>query len=205
MGVHTDESSLTGPTSAGLNTIANGLEWEARDEVVCYLDEYPANVYPWLALERRGVKIVFLQPERTGEITPDLVERSLTKRTRLVALATANYCSGYQIDIDAIGGLCHEREVLFSVDGIQTLGAFGISLKQVDFLSAGAQKWMLGPSGAGFLFVGRANQESLWPAVIGGWNVQSPNFVAQRQIRFAAGGQRFEPGAYKAAAMLGMA
>jgi selenocysteine lyase/cysteine desulfurase len=201
-GASPEQVSLTGPTSSGLNIIANGIDWNAGDEVVCYLDEYPANVYPWLALERRGVKVVFLKPERVGEITPEIVERALTARTRLVALASANYCSGYRIDPDAIGSLCHERGALFCVDGIQTLGAFPVSLTHVDFLSAGAQKWLLGPSGAGILFV--KNGDLLWPNVIGGWNVRSPNFIAQTEIDFAAGGQRFEPGGYSYVTIAGL-
>jgi cysteine desulfurase/selenocysteine lyase len=202
IGASPEEVSLTGPTSSGLNIVANGINWKAGDEVVCYLDEYPANVYPWLALTRRGVKVVFLEPERLGEIAPEIVERALTPRTRLVALASANYCSGYRIDLDAIGSLCHERGVLFCVDGIQTLGAFSISLRHVDFLSAGAQKWLLGPSGAGILFV--KTGDLLWPNVIGGWNVRSPNFIAQPKIDFAAGGQKFEPGGYSYVAIAGM-
>ena len=71
LGATPAEISFTGPTSSGLGVIANGLEWRPDDEVVCYLEEYPANVYPWLALERRGVKIVLLDPARLGEITPE--------------------------------------------------------------------------------------------------------------------------------------
>jgi len=205
IGAQPDEVSLTGPTSSGLSAIANGLDWNAGDEVVCYLDEYPANVYPWLALQRRAVKIVFLEPACIGEITPEMVERALTKRTKLVALASANYCSGYRINIDAIGSLCHERGAFFSVDGIQTLGAFSIPLGHVDFLSAGAQKWMLGPSGAGILFVSNRVRDLLWPSVIGGWNVRAPNFIAQSEIEFAAGGQKFEPGGYNYVPLAGMA
>ena len=151
IGAQLDEISFTGPTSSGLNAIANGLDWTQGDEVICYLDDYPANVYPWLALERRGVKAVLLETARIGEITPEIVEQALTERTKLVALASANFCSGYRIDLEAIGALCAERGVLFSVDAIQTLGAFPIALDRIDFLSAGAQKWMLGPSGAGIL------------------------------------------------------
>jgi cysteine desulfurase/selenocysteine lyase len=204
MGAGVDEISFTGPTSSGLNAIANGLDWAEGDEVVCYLDDYPANVYPWLALERRGVKIVLLETPRIGEITPEIVERALTKRTKLVALASANFCSGYRIDLEAIGAHCAERGVLFSVDAIQTLGAFSIALERIDFLSAGAQKWMLGPSGAGILYVKKSRRDLLRPVTIGGWNVQSPNFIAQREIEYAEGGQKFEPGAYYHAAIAGL-
>ena len=204
IGAQLDEISFTGPTSSGLNAIANGLDWNNGDEVICYLDDYPANVYPWLALERHGVKPVLLETARIGEITPEIVEQALTKRTKLVALASANFCSGYRIDLEAIGALCAERGVLFSVDAIQTLGAFPIALDRIDFLSAGAQKWMLGPSGAGILYVKKSRRDLLRPATIGGWNVQSRNFIAQREIKYAPGGQKFEPGAYYHCAIAGL-
>jgi selenocysteine lyase/cysteine desulfurase len=204
LGCETEEISFTGPTASGLNTIANGLDWRAGDEVVCYLDDYPADVYPWLALERHGVKPVLLQTERLGEITPELVERALTKRTKLVALASANYISGYRIDLDAIGALCAERDILFSVDAIQTLGVFPVPVQHVDFASAGAQKWMLGPSGAGILFVKKSRRDLLRPTIIGGWNVVSPNFIAQPEVQFVSGGRKFEPGAYTHTVLAGL-
>jgi len=204
LGVEEEEIAFTGPTASGLNAVANGLDWKPGDEVVCCLDDYPANVYPWLALERQGVKPVLLETRRVGEITPEIVERALTKDTKLVALASANYCSGYRIDLDAIGALCAERGVLFSVDAIQTLGAFPLSLKNVDFLSAGAQKWMLGPSGAGILYVKKNRHELLRPPIIGGWNVVSPNFIAQREVKFETGGRKFEPGAYTHSVLAGL-
>jgi len=203
-GAHLDEISFTGPTSSGLNAIANGLDWARGDEVVCYLDDYPANVYPWLALERHGVRPVLLEAAHIGEITPEMVEQSLTKRTKLVALASANFCSGYRIDLEGIGALCAERNILFSVDAIQTLGAFPIALERIDFLSAGAQKWMLGPSGAGILYVKQSRRDLLRPTTIGGWNVQSRNFIAQREINYAPGGQKFEPGAYTHSVIAGL-
>ena len=204
LGAEEDEIAFTGPTASGLNTVANGLDWKPGDEVVCYLDDYPADVYPWLALEPQGVKPVLLEAARIGEITPEIVERALTKRTKLVALASANYCSGYRIDLDAIGALCGERGVLFSVDAIQTLGAFPVPLAHIDFLSAGAQKWMLGPSGAGILYVKKGRSDLLRPAILGGWNVVSPNFIAQREVKFETGGRKFEPGAYTHSVLAGL-
>src|SRR5436190_2542739 len=138
LGTETEEISLTGPTSSGLNAVANGLDWRAGDDVVCYLDDYPADVYPWLGLERHGVKPVLLQTDRIGEITSEIVDRALTKRTRLVALASANYTSGFRIDVEAIGALCAERGVLFSLDAIQAPAAFPSPAKHADSPSAAA-------------------------------------------------------------------
>src|SRR6266403_5015904 len=74
IGSSPDEIALIGPTSLGLSLFANGIEWRPGDEVICYLDDYPANVYPWLNLRSRGVTVRLLQPAETGELTPDLVE-----------------------------------------------------------------------------------------------------------------------------------
>src|SRR5215207_7891283 len=166
-----EEIALLGPTSLGLSLFANGLRWAAGDEVVCYADDYPANVYPWIELRRRGVVVRFLEPEQPGEITPELVRSSLTEKTRLVALATAHFFSGYRIDVDAIGRLLRERGVLFSLDAIQTLGAFPLSVEHVDFLSADAHKWMLGPVAAGIVYVKEEHFERCRPTLLGAWNV----------------------------------
>src|SRR5690606_19769102 len=81
IGAKASEIALLGPTSMGLSLVANGLPWKEGDELVCYQEDYPANVYPWMNLERQGVKIRFLKPERPGAITPELVEQALTEKT----------------------------------------------------------------------------------------------------------------------------
>lgn len=204
IGATSDEISLLGPTSLGLSLVANGIPWEQGDEVVCYLDDYPANVYPWLELRRRGVTVRFLQPAQPGEITPDLVERSLTPKTRLVALASCHFLTGYRIDVDAIGRLLRARGVLFCLDAIQTLGAFETRVDHVDFLSADSHKWMLGPMAAGIVYVKAEHQELVRPTLLGAWNVKSPNFVAQDEIAFERGGRRYEPGVLNMVGTLGM-
>src|SRR6478752_3207974 len=80
-----EEIALLGPTSLGLSLFANGLPWEEGDEVLCYAGDYPANVYPWIELRRRGVVVRYLEVERPGEITPESVAAALTERTKLVA------------------------------------------------------------------------------------------------------------------------
>ena len=204
IGAKADEISLLGPTSLGLSLIANGIPWEAGDEVICYHDDYPANVYPWLELRRRGVIVRFLQPAQPGEITPELVERALTPKTRLVALASCHFLTGYRIDVDAIGRLLRSHGVLFCLDAIQTLGAFETRVEHVDFLSADAHKWMLGPMAAGIVYVKEEHQELVRPTLLGAWNVKSPNFVAQDEVAFERGGRRYEPGVLNMVGTLGM-
>ncbi|MEI8106935.1 MAG: aminotransferase class V-fold PLP-dependent enzyme [Verrucomicrobiota bacterium] len=206
IGAHPDEIALLGPTSLGISLFANGLDWEAGDEVLCYQGDYPANVYPWLNLRRRGVVVNLLEPQALGEITPELIAAALTPKTKLVALASAHFFNGYRIDIEAIGKLLHDRGILFSLDAIQTLGAFPIDVEKahVDFLSADAHKWMLGPLAIGIVYVRRCHFDRLRPTLLGAWNVVSPDFQAQEEIVFVPTAQRYEPGVLNVTGILGM-
>lgn len=204
IGAKASEIALLGPTSVGLSLVANGLDWSAGDEVVCYQDDYPANVYPWTDLERLGVTVRLLKPEAPGAITPELVEATLTPKTRLVALASCHYLSGYRLEVEKIGQLLRSRGILFCLDAIQTVGAFETLVDHVDFLAADSHKWMLGPMSAGIFYVKEELQDHLRPSLLGSWNVRSPNFIAQDTIAFERGGRRYEPGALNISGILGM-
>jgi selenocysteine lyase/cysteine desulfurase len=204
LGCSATEISLLGPTALGLNLVAQGLPWEPGDEVVYYQDDYPANVYPWMSLAERGVQPVVLKPVHPGLITWPLVEAALTPRTRLVALASCHFLGGYRIDLESIGRELSRRDVLFCVDGIQSVGAGPLSVEHVDFLSADSHKWMLGPVAAGLFYVKASRRELLKPSLLGSWNVVSPEFIAQETIAFEPGGRRYEPGTLNLPGILGM-
>ena len=199
-----DEVALLGPTSLGLSLVANGIDWQEGDEIITYLDDYPANVYPWKKLEEQGVKVVYLEPERVGEITPELVAAAITPKTRMLALASNNFLSGYRLDVDAVSELAAQQDILFCLDAIQTVGAFPTDAKLVDFLSADSHKWMLGPMTAGLFYVKRSRFETLEPSLIGAWNVKSPNFIAQVAVDFEPGRRRYDPGDLNAPGLMGM-
>ena len=204
LGASANEIALLGPTSLGLNLVANGLTWQAGDEVVCYLDDYPANVYPWQNLQNQGVKIIYVKPDQAGEITPELVQSVVTPKTRLVALASCHFLTGYRIDINSIGRMLHEHDILFCLDAIQTVGAFPTSIEHVDFLCADSHKWMLGPAAAGIFYVKEKHFEILQPTLHGAWNVKAPDFVAREQIEYESGGRRYEPGVLNFSGIFGM-
>jgi cysteine desulfurase / selenocysteine lyase len=145
-----------------------------------------------------------LRPAQFGAITPELVSEALTTKTRLVALASCNFLSGYRIDLNAIGQILRERGILFSVDAIQTLGAFPTTVEYVDFLSADAHKWMLGPLAIGIVYVRKECFELCRPILLGSWNVKAPGFIAQEEIEFQPSAQRYEPGALNMLGLFGM-
>lgn len=204
IGAEADEIALLGPTSLGLSLFANGIEWKRGDEVVIYGEDYPANVYPWLNLQSRGVLVKYLRTETLGQITVESVEAALSPATRLVALASCHFQTGWRIDIPAIGALLRKRGILFSLDAIQTLGAFPTPASEVDFLSADAHKWLLGPLAAGIVYVAKERFETCRPTLLGSRNVKSPDFQAQQVIEFEEGGRRYEPGVLNIAGIYGM-
>lgn len=198
------EVALIGPTTTGISAVAAGLDWQAGDEVLIYQDDFPVNVYPWQALESRGVTVRRLSTPTLGEITPELVVQQLTAKTRLVALASCHFVTGYRIDHDAIGRLLRERDVLFCLDAIQTLGAFPTTVEHVDFLAADAHKWLLGPCAAGVFYVRRDLQDRLAPQAFGWNNVRCPNYVAQETMNLRSDARRYEAGSFNILGIAGL-
>lgn len=199
-----DEVSLVGPTSLALSYVAAGLNFRRGDNILIYHEDYPSNVYPWMALAARGVQVRLLNTRGLGAIRAIDVMGQVDENTRLVALASNHFISGYRLDHDAIGKYLRERGILFCLDAIQTLGAFPTTVENVDFLAADAHKWLLGPCGAGVFYVKKDLQEKLNPPVYGWHNVRNPNFVAQEKIEFRSGAAKFEPGTHNLVGLVGM-
>jgi cysteine desulfurase / selenocysteine lyase len=199
-----DEIALVGPTSLALSFVAAGLNFRKGDNILIYHDDYPSNVYPWMALAQLGVEVRLLNTRGLGVIRPIDVMGQVDENTRLVALASCHFISGHRLEHEAIGKSLRARGILFCLDSIQTLGAFPTTVEHVDFLAADAHKWLLGPCGAGIFYVRRELQEKLNPPVYGWHNVKNPNFVAQEQIIFRSGAVKYEAGTQNLVGLVGL-
>jgi selenocysteine lyase/cysteine desulfurase len=199
-----DEVALIGPTSLALSFIASGFKVRKNSNILIYFDDYPSNVYPWMALADQGVEVRLLNTRGLGVIRAKDVLGQVDENTALVALASCHFISGYRMDFQAIGKALHERNILFCLDAIQTLGAFPTTVEHVDYLAADAHKWLLGPCGAGLLYVRRNLQESLTPPIYGWNNVRCPNYVAQEQIVYRRGSQKYEAGTHNLLGIVGL-
>ena len=199
-----DEVAFVGPTSLALSFLASGLKLRRGDNILIYFEDYPSNVYPWMALAEQGAEVRLLNSRGLGLIRPQDVTAQVDEHTRLVALASCHFISGYRVDFQAIGKHLRERNILFCLDGIQTLGAFPTTVEQVDLLAADAHKWLLGPCGAGLMYVHEPVQERINPPIHGWNNVRCPNYVAQEQIVFRTGSQKYEVGTYNLLGIVGL-
>lgn len=196
--------ALIGPTSISLSLVANGLNFKRGENIVFSPDDYPSNAVVWMNLEKRGIELRPLFPSEPGRITLEAICSRVDENTRLVALSTAHFISGYQPDTDTIGAWLKERDVLFSIDGIQTLGAISTPIRNVDFFAADAHKWLLGPCAAGIFYVSPEARKILEPSLLGWSNVICPNYVTPDTITFKNDARRYEAGSANLAGLAGM-
>lgn len=199
---HAHEIAFVENTSAGLSLIAGGIDWKPGDSIVSAAPEFPSNVYPWMQLRERGVEL-WQVPERDGRIDPDELLGMLDDRdgrTRMVALSSVQYGSGFRSDLARIGAACRERGILFVVDAIQSLGALPHDVERefIDVCAASSHKWLLGPEGIGLLYVSDRVIEQIRP-IRSGWRSMRKMFDwSELEIDFAEGAKRFETGTMNA-------
>jgi selenocysteine lyase/cysteine desulfurase len=192
-------------TSDGVNVVASGLPWKTGDRIVLNDAEFPANVQPYYHLKKNGVEIDML-PAHDERITPEMIERAITPRTRVVALSAVQFLSGFRADLASIGGLCRRKNIWFVVDGIQALGALKIDVQEmkIDALASGSQKWQMAPHGTGFLYVTQEMQDAIAPAHVGWLSVAEPWQFFKLDQPLAASARRYEGGTLNLPGIIGM-
>lgn len=157
-----DDVALVKNTSEALSMVAWGLEWQAGDEVVISDQEFPSNRIVWESLSRLGVKTVIARLSQ-GDSPEAAVEACIGPRTRLVSISSVQYGTGLRIDLSRLGHFCRQRDILFCVDAIQSIGASPMDVQAlpIDFTMADGHKWMLGPEGMGLFYVRPALRNQL--------------------------------------------
>jgi len=191
IGADRSEIAITKNTSEGIAAIAMGLDWKSGDRVVGFQEEFPANYFPWKRLESKGVEIAWLS-------ATDPMERleNLCRGARLVSISFVQYLTGFRAPLQAIGEICRRNHCIFMVDAIQGLGAFPVDVRacHIDALATDGHKWLLGPEGCGFLYVGQALQDRIEPVEFGWTNVARHSDYASRDMTLRPDAGRYECG-----------
>jgi selenocysteine lyase/cysteine desulfurase len=204
IGSEKEEIALVGSTSEGINIVAEGYPWRPGDNVVTFDNEFPANQYPWMFLEKRGVETRRV-PAREGRGDLDDLLEACDDRTRVVSVSWVSFSTGWRIDLAELTDRVHRRGALVMVDAIQGLGAFPLDVSEIpiDFLSADGHKWMLGPEGAGMAFIRRKHLALLEPVHIGWNSVVSPTEFQTIEAVLKDDASRFEPGSKNMPGLIG--
>ncbi len=162
----------------GINMLAQSVDWKSGDRIILNDIEFPANVYPFLNLKSKGVEIDFAK-SINGKVDIEEIEKLITNRTRLISISHVQFLTGYRADLETIGKLCKEKNIIFCVDAIQGLGAIRLDVEKcnIDFLSCGTQKWLMGMQGLGFIYLTEKLQSEMnqifvgWLGVKNAWNL----------------------------------
>ncbi len=182
-------------TSEGLSTVAGGISWKPGDKIVAAVPDFPSNVYPWMNLAHRGVETCFLQ-RNEGRFDIRDVKASLRPGTRLVAVSSTDFITGFRCDLEELGNFCRQEGILFCVDAIQDLGAVPIDVKRcgVSFLASGGHKWLLSTMGTGALYISKEANDLVHPIRVGWKSVENEEDFYHLELKFKADARRFEPG-----------
>lgn len=176
VGAKKEEVALVQNTSTGLNIVANMLDYPKGSNVVTTDLEYPSVVYPWLK-KKLGVEVRYV-PNVGGKIFLKDLEKAVDDQTVVIAISHVEYVNGFRHNLKALADIAHEHDAYLLVDAIQSLGAMTVDVRRncVDFLTASCYKWLLGPAGAGYLYVRKELVERFEPPFIGWASVKPEVF-----------------------------
>lgn len=190
-----DEIAIVTSASAGINPIANALQFDERNKVVMGEYEFPTMGHIWLAQRSRGASVRFLDGIDNA-IPTEHYERAIDDRTRIVPLTQVSFVNGFRSDVAAIARIAHSKGALVFLDGYQDCGTRSMDVKalDVDFFVTGTLKYLLGPPGLAFLYVRRELVESLTPTMTS-WMSQRDVFAFRtKHLDPAPAARRFETG-----------
>jgi selenocysteine lyase/cysteine desulfurase len=204
IGAPPEDVAFVSRTTEGINIAAQGLDWRPGDNVILLGTEYPANIYPWMNLKKRGVETRWVQ-EEDGRYLLSSISAAIDSRTRVVTVSHVEFANGFRNDIRAIGGVCGEKGVLFFVDAIQSLGVFPVDVTEdhVDAVFGGAYKWLLGPTGLGFFYASPSLRDQMEVLYVGADSVVDAEDYLHYDLTLLPDAKRFEYGMLNKAGIIG--
>jgi cysteine desulfurase/selenocysteine lyase len=191
-----DEIVFTSNSTAAINTVAYGYGMPnigEGDEIVLSILEHHSNIVPWHFIrERQGAKLVWVPVDDLGTLHIEDFEKSLTDRTKLVAITHMSNALGTVTPIKEICRIAHERGIPVLVDGSQSAVHMPIDVRDLDcdFYCFTGHK-VYGPSGIGVLYGKKAMLEKMRPFQGGGEMIFE---VTQDKVTYNDPPHRFEAG-----------
>jgi selenocysteine lyase/cysteine desulfurase len=196
LGVKPEQVAFVRNTSDGFASIANGLTWHPGDNIVSFEREFPSNFYAWRRVRDEFNVELRLCPERGGRIDLDELTSLIDAKTRLVAISSVQYASGFAADLERIGVAARAVDALFCVDVIQGLGAtaYDLPAQHVDVACGASHKWLCAPEGCGIIYLSDRARERVQPTMVGWISVETPWDFEDREQPFRSTALAWESG-----------
>ena len=209
IGCQPDDVALLRSTGEGISLVSLGLDWRPGDEVVLYDQEFPSDVYPFLALAKKGVNISFVADRGRHRFDVDDVADAMSHRTRAVCISLVNCYHGFRAPVEQIAGLCRERGCWLLADVVQGVGVLPVSVASLgaDLVTAHGYKSLCSGYGISFCYVSPELRDRLEVSAPGWKNIEDAPFISKQldyNLRYADGARRFEPTVQNLAGMYGL-
>src|SRR5579859_1070715 len=196
IGAQPHEIALATNVSAALSEIATGLDLGDRNRVVMADMDFPTLAYQWLAKQRAGMGVAFVDSPDHSSLPAELFERAVDDRTGLVATSRVFFLSGYIQDVRRLADIAHQHGALLLVDDYQGTGQIPLDVKalDVDFLVSGTLKWLMGGPGVAFAYVREDLISRLHPTITGWFGSRDQFQFRTKEFAYRDDAQRLEAG-----------
>lgn len=201
------EVIFTSGATMSINMIVFGymkMHLHKGDEVLLTKSEHASNVLPWIRLsEEIGIVIKYMDLNSQYGLDVSSVQKSITDKTKVISIAHVTNVIGDVRDIEAIGEICRKNNILFCVDGAQSVPHMKVDFikANIDFLSFSGHK-MLGPTGVGVLVGKEELLNEMEPLFYGGG--MNSYFEADNRYELKKGPAKFEAGTPPIAEVIGL-
>jgi selenocysteine lyase/cysteine desulfurase len=155
IGARPDEIAVTSGASAGLASVAAGIDWKPGDEVLVGRGEFPAHFSTWLRYEKAGKLRVRVVEPRGRFITADDYIAEIGPQTRVVSASFVRFDNGARLDAARVGEACRKSGTALLLDITQCAGSMPLNIRELgaDMAVCSGYKWLLGPYGTGFFWI----------------------------------------------------
>ncbi len=201
-----EEIIFTRNTTESLNLVAYsyGLtHMKAWDEVLVSVMEHHSDLLPWqMVCRAAGAELKFIECAPDGSIDLTAVERLITAKTKIVAIAQVSNVLGREYPVAEIARLAHKKGAVIVVDGAQSTPHMPVDVRALDadFFAFSGHK-VFGPMGIGVLYGKRALLDAMPPFLTGGEMIES---VTRTGAVYAELPHKFEAGTVNAAGAAGL-
>jgi selenocysteine lyase/cysteine desulfurase len=155
IGARAEEIAVTTGASAGLASVAAGIDWKPGDEVLVGRGEFPAHFSTWLSYQKAGKLRVRIVTPKGRFITADDYIDQIGPRTRVVSASLVRFDNGVRLDAARVARSCGRHGCALLLDLSQCAGAMELDIRELGAAMAvcSGYKWLLGPYGSGFFWV----------------------------------------------------
>ncbi|HET9986838.1 MAG TPA: aminotransferase class V-fold PLP-dependent enzyme [Longimicrobiales bacterium] len=194
LGAAEAEVALEPSTSVALAAIASALDYRRRPRIVVSELDFPTLAYQWMV--RTDAEVVSVPSDDGTTIDPQRFADAVDERTSLLATSHVFFTTGAIQDLRTLADIAHARGALLLVDAYQSAGQVPIDVRRddVDILTTGPLKWLLGGPGLAYLYVREALWTTLRPSMAGWFGAREQFEFDISRFEFKEDARRFELG-----------